>query len=298
MLLSEAITDYLQHLVVERGLSPLTIREYAIDLRYLSGFLRSLGIEDVEQVDRESLRRWLAQRLKAGDSPRTQTRRWSTVFGLFRWLRLDGVITKEPTADIAWPEWEPRLPELLSREEVAALIAAPWGTPLGLRDVTLLEFLYGTGCRVSEACGLELADLHVDDGWALLTGKGNKQRPVPLRGSAREAMRLYLAEGRPRLLAKVKRKPPQAFVNHRGCPLSRNGVHTTIVRYAKQVGIQRPVSAHQFRHSFATHLLQGGADITVVQQLLGHSSVSTTQVYTHLDLTMIREQYDRHHPRA
>lgn len=301
MLLTDAIADYLQHLAVERGLSPLTIREYSTDLRYLREQLDPRGIFEVDQVERAGLLGWLAYRTSAGDSPRTQTRRWATVFGFFRWLRVEGVIKAEPTKDIAWPEWEPKLPELLTRAEVEALIAAPAiDTNLGLRDRALFEFLYGTGCRVSEACGLDLGGLHLDERWALLTGKGNKQRPVPLRGPAFESMLVYLDDARPALLAKAKRrtKADWVFANHRGGRISRQGVDVTIRKYAARAGIERPVSAHQLRHSFATHMLQGGADLSVVQLLLGHSSISTTEIYTHLDIEQIREQYDLHHPRA
>ncbi len=303
MLLADAIADYLQHIAVERGLAPLTIREYSTDLRYLREQIDPRDLCEVDQVERAALLGWLAYRARVGDSPRTQTRRWATVFGFFRWLRVDGVIKVEPTKDIAWPEWEPKLPELLTRAEVEALIAAPSvDTHLGLRDRALFEFLYGTGCRVSEVCGLDLGGLHLDEGWALLTGKGNRQRAVPLRGPAFESMLAYLDDSRPALLAKAKAKRrPKAdwvFVNCRGGRISRQGVDVTIRKHARRAGISRPVSAHQLRHSFATHMLQGGADLSVVQLLLGHSSISTTQVYTHLDIERIREQYELHHPRA
>jgi integrase/recombinase XerD len=195
------------------------------------------------------------------------------------------------------------LPEVLSRSEVADIIAAPGiGSPLGLRDTALFEFLYATGARVSEACTLQLDALHFEEGLVLLTGKGNKQRAVPLRGAVVAAMLLYLVEGRPELLTKSKAKPAAlnnwVFLNHRGGRLRRQGCWDRLEKAAREAGITRPVSPHQIRHSFATHMLEGGADIATIQLLLGHVDASTTEIYTHLDLTKIRELYDRHHPRA
>jgi integrase/recombinase XerD len=303
VLVWEAVHDYLHHLAVERGLAGQSIAAYTYDLDYMLESLAIRNVETIGDVARAHLLGFLADRAAAGDSARTQQRRWSTVFGLFRWLRLEGEIKVEPTKDIDWPQWEPRLHEVLSRSEVAGILAAPGiYSPLGLRDTALFEFLYATGARVSEACTLQLDALHFDEGLVLLTGKGNKQRAVPLRGAVVAAMLLYLVEGRPELLAKSKAKPGTinnwVFLNHRGDRLRRQGCWDRLEKAAREAGITRPVSPHQIRHSFATHMMEGGADIATVQLLLGHANASTTEVYTHLDMTKIRELYDLHHPRA
>jgi integrase/recombinase XerD len=239
-----------------------------------------------------------------GDSPRTQTRRLACVFGFFRWMVVEGEISDFPLEQVAWPVFEPKLPDLLSQTEVDALLDAPGvDTALGLRDTALLEFMYGTGCRVSEACDLQLGNLHLEDEeqFAVLTGKGNKQRPVPVRGYALGAMLLYLADARPELAAKIKRRrsvETSVFLNNRGYRLSRGGAWVRIRDHAIAAGIERAISPHQLRHSFATHLLEGGADIRVVQELLGHADVSTTTVYTHVAIDRLRAEYDKHHPRA
>jgi integrase/recombinase XerD len=303
VLVREAARDFMNHLAIERGLAPRTLEAYEYDIDYLLESLARRGVSEVERVTRADLLGFLEDRTAAGDSARSQKRRWTTVFGLFRWCRLEGILNREPTKDIAWPEWQAPLPEVLTRSEVERIIEAPGiGTPLGLRDTAMFEFLYATGARVSEACELKLGDLRMDEGLALLTGKGSKQRAVPVRGAVVAALLLYLVEGRPELLAKSKAKPGTinnwVFLNHRGDRLRRQGCWDRLEKAARKAGITRPASPHQLRHSFATHMLESGADIATIQLLLGHANASTTEVYTHLDLTKIRELYDLHHPRA
>jgi integrase/recombinase XerD len=299
VLVSEAARDFMDHLAIERGLAPRTLEAYEYDLGYLLESLARRGVSEIDRITRADLLGFLEDRTAAGDSGRSQKRRWTTVFGLFRWCRLEGIVDREPTKDIAWPEWEAPLPEVLSRREVEWIIEAPGiGTPLGMRDTAMFEFLYATGARVSEACGLELGDLRLDEGLALLTGKGSKQRAVPVRGAVVAALLVYIVEARPVLAARSKRRVDAVFLNHRGGQLGRNGCFTQLRKAARLAGITRDISPHMLRHSFATHLLEGGADIRIVQELLGHSDISTTEVYTHVASTRIREQYDRHHPRA
>jgi integrase/recombinase XerD len=300
----ETKLDYLQHCAVERHLSPRTIEAYQGDLDLLRDFLAGLGVGSAHRCTREHVLAFLVHLTQRGDSPRTQTRRLACVFGFFRWMVVEGEVKNFALEQVAWPVFEPKLPDLLSHAEIEALLAAPGiDTPLGLRDTALLEFMYGTGCRVSEACGLQLGSLRLDDEeqFAVLTGKGNKQRLVPVRGYALGAMSLYLEDGRPELAAKLKRRrsvETSVFLNNRGYRLSRGGAWVRIRDHAIAAGITRPISPHKLRHSFATHLLEGGADIRAVQELLGHADVDTTMVYTHVATARLREEYDKHHPRA
>jgi integrase/recombinase XerD len=296
VLLADAIEDYLQHLAVERGLAVETLSAYSYDLRYL---LESFTVRDRTELamfDRDAVLCYLADRVAAGDSARTQHRRLAVVMGFAHWLRVEGIIAVDPTADVAWPEWHAKLPDVLSSSEFDALLEAiGTETPAGLRDTALFEFMYGSGARVSESCGLDLQCVVLEQGVALLQGKGDKQRWVPLRGHALAAMSCYLAVGRPEL---ARIRTHAVFLNRHGKRIARQGVWERLRHHAEAAGIGRPISPHMLRHSFATRLLEGGADIAVIQALLGHSDVATTAIYTHLDLTRIREQYDRHHPRA
>jgi integrase/recombinase XerD len=300
--LDDAVEDYLQHLKVERNLSPNTIEAYANDLSQLLEHLASVGVETTAGVEPPVLLGFLRALSERGLSARSQARRWVAVRGLFRWLRVENLIDVDPTQGIRMPKAGAKLPELLSRAEIDALIAAPGvDTPLGLRDTALLEFMYATGCRVSEACDLELDALHLDQGLVLLTGKGDKQRMVPLGDCALVATLAYLESGRPALLERARgkgRRDAHVFLNCRGGRLSRQGWYQRLREHALAAGITRPISPHKLRHSFATHLIEGGADLRAVQTLLGHADISTTQVYTHLSQSHVRHAYDRHHPRA
>ena len=306
--LDDAVEDYLQHLKVERNLARNSVAAYANDLRQLLDALAEQVVAGTEpvtsvtQVTPPMLLAFLRRLSERGLSARSQARRWVAVRGLFRWLRLEGHVEVDPTQGIRMPKVAAKLPELLSRREIEALIAAPGvETPLGLRDTALLEFMYATGCRVSEACDLELAALHLDQGLVLLTGKGDKQRLVPLGDCALVAVLAWLEQGRPHLVERARgrtRGAPQLFLNYRGTRLSRQGWFQRLRTHALAAGITRPISPHKLRHSFATHLIEGGADLRAVQTLLGHADISTTQVYTHLSQRHVRRVYDAHHPRA
>lgn len=300
--LDDAVEDYLRHLKVERNLASNSVEAYANDLRQLLEHLAGVGVRTVGEVEPPVLLGFLRALTQRGLTARSQARRWVAVRGLFRWLRLENSIDVDPTQGIRMPKAGSKLPELLSREEIESLLAVPGlDTPLGLRDTALLEFMYATGCRVSEACDLQLDTLHLDQGLVVLTGKGSKQRMVPLGDCALVAVLAYIEAGRPKLLERARgaqRKNRYVFLNVRGGRLSRQGWFQRLREHAIAAGITRPISPHKLRHSFATHLIEGGADLRAVQTLLGHADISTTQVYTHLSQSHVRHAYDRHHPRA
>ncbi len=302
--LDEAVEDYLRHLKVERNLSRNTLDAYGNDLRQLLEFLvgRAPTIATTGEVGPAVLLEFLSALTQRGLTARSQARRWIAVRGLFRWLRIEQLVAIDPTQGIRLPKAGAKLPELLSRTEIEALIAAPGlATPLGLRDTALLEFMYATGCRVSEAVNLRIDALHLDQGMVLLTGKADKQRMVPVGDYARMALLAWLGEGRAQLIERSRSRSGRndwVFINHRGGRLTRQGWFAKLREHACTAGIMRDISPHKLRHSFATHLLEGGADLRAVQTLLGHADISTTQVYTHLSQTHVRDAYDRHHPRA
>jgi integrase/recombinase XerD len=299
--LDDAIDEYLAHLKVERGLRPNTLVAYATDLRF---FAEHVGDA---KVDPPVLLAFLRRLGKEGLSARSQARRFVAVRGLYRYLRRENLVDVDPTQGITLPRFVQRLPELLTREELNDLLRTPGiDTPLGLRDTALLELMYATGCRVSEALDLTLDRLSCRDGLVRLVGKGDKERFVPVGAMAQEIVSRWLKEGRPVMLApKARQKgargrkpPPWVFVNNRGGRLSRQACWARLRQHALAAGIARSISPHKLRHSFATHLLEGGADLRSVQTLLGHADISTTQVYTHLSQSHVRQAYDLHHPRA
>ncbi|MCA9694603.1 MAG: site-specific tyrosine recombinase XerD [Nannocystaceae bacterium] len=299
-MLDAAIDDYLVHLKVERRLSPNTLAAYGDDLARLAAFARRRELTRVDELTPPTLLAYLRDLSRTGISARSQARRWIAVRGLFRHLRESGAVSADPTAGIRLPRFAAKLPDLLSRDEVDALLAAPGSdSPLGLRDTALLELLYAAGCRVTEALELELAGLHLDQAAVVLRGKGDKQRIVPIGDCAVAAIGRWLAEGRPNLVDRARGRPTRrVFVNRLGRPLSRQGFYQKLREYALRVGITRKVSPHKLRHSFATHLLEGGADLRTLQVLLGHADISTTQIYTRVGQKHLRELYARHHPRA
>ncbi len=299
--LDEAIDEFLQHLRIERGLRPNTLEAYATDLRRLATFLTDRGVTDPSAVQPPHLLAFMSELTASGLSARSQARRMVAVRGLFRYLRRESAIEADPSRAVRLPRFGRRLPELLTRTEVEALLRSPGtDTPIGLRDTALLEFMYATGCRVSEALDLTLDRLHLDQGVVVLRGKGDKERLVPVGDAARQALRGWLDVGRPRLVPKggSRRHVPYVFVNKGGRRLSRQGCFARLRHHALTAGIARPISPHKLRHSFATHLLEGGADLRSVQALLGHADIATTEVYTHLSQSHVRAAYDRHHPRA
>jgi integrase/recombinase XerD len=294
--LAAAIADYLEHLKVERRLRPNSLLAYTGDLAAFQATADAAGVTTAAAATPGLLLRFVGELARAELSPRSQARRLVAVRGLFRFLREEGRIDVDPAQALRLPKLPRSLPELLSRTEVEALLAAPGADgPLALRDTALLELLYATGCRISEALDLTLDRLHLDRAIVRLTGKGDKQRLVPVGAPAIAALRAWIEVGRPELIRGAVR---WLFVNQRGARLSRQGFFLKLQQYALQAGITRAVSPHKLRHSFATHLLEGGADLRAVQTLLGHVDIGTTEIYTHVTREHLRERHRKHHPRA
>ncbi|WP_442934674.1 site-specific tyrosine recombinase XerD [Micromonospora sp. CPCC 205739] len=311
--LRRAVRGYLDHLTVERGLSANTLSSYRRDLERYLDTLATAGVTDLAAVGPGQVEAHLA-RLRAGDDGQpplavsSAARAASAVRGLHRFALREGLAGTDPSRDVRPPTPPRRLPRALPVDAVVRLLetagavtATGDGAALALRDRALLEFLYGTGARISEAVGAAVDDLDVDEGTALLRGKGGRTRLVPIGGYAVEALRAWLVRARPGLVA-AGRGTPAVFVNARGGALTRQGAWTILRRAAERAGlpVDRPhaVSPHTLRHSYATHLLDGGADVRVVQELLGHASVTTTQVYTLVTVERLREVYATAHPRA
>jgi integrase/recombinase XerD len=307
---ARAVRSYLDHLVVERGLADNTLKSYRRDLRRYAGWLAGRGVESLDDVREETVTAFLVA-LREGDadhpplSAGSAARTVVAVRGFHRFTVREGLARVDPSAAVRPPAPAKRLPKALPLADIERILDAAGapGTALALRDRALLELLYGTGARISEAVGLDLDDLDLGDpedtegGTVLLRGKGSKERMVPVGRYAREAVEAYLVRGRPEL-SSVGHGLPALFLNARGGRLSRQSAWTVLVKAAERAGVSAEVSPHTLRHSFATHLLDGGADVRVVQELLGHASVTTTQVYTLVTVDSLREVYATAHPRA
>ena len=302
MTLQRAIKGYLDHLTVERGLSRNTLSSYRSDLDRYAGMLAAAGIDDLAAVTAADLTEHLARLREGGLSSASAARAISAVRGLHRFATREGQVAVDVAREVKPPAPPKRLPKALDVDQVSRLLAVPDDSPLGLRDKALLEFLYGTGARISEAVGAAIDDLDLGEpSAAVLHGKGGRARLVPVGGYARAALQAYLVRSRPGLAA-AGRGTPVVFLNARGGPLSRQSAWTILHRTAAAAGLPvdgaHAVSPHTLRHSYATHLLDGGADVRVVQELLGHASVTTTQVYTLVTVDRLREIYATAHPRA
>ncbi|WP_089297832.1 site-specific tyrosine recombinase XerD [Actinoplanes regularis] len=303
MTLDRAIQAYLDHLGVERGLSRNTLVSYRRDLARYAEQLSAAGIADLAQVRPADVSGHLASLRDGGLASSSAARAISAVRGLHRFAVRERLVAHDVAADVHPPAPPRRLPKALEVEQVDRLLAAPAAdTALGLRDRALLEFLYGTGARISEAVGADIDDLELTgESTAVLRGKGGRTRLVPVGGYARTALESYLVRARP-TLAEAGRGTPAVFLNARGGRLSRQSAWTVLHRCALAAGLPvdgpYAVSPHTLRHSYATHLLDGGADVRVVQELLGHASVTTTQVYTLVTVERLREVYATSHPRA
>lgn len=294
------IDDYLGHLAVERGSSPNTLAAYGRDLTEYDAFLSSRGTTDADKVTREDVTAFVVRLRARGLAPSSVERKVAAVKGLHKFLVREGITENHPTARLPLPKVPERLPDVISIEQADSLLAQgfPDG-PLGLRDRALLEVLYGCGLRVSELTGLEVDDVDLDEGFLRVLGKGSKERLVPLGGLAGHALDAYIRQGRPFLRTKrsVAVADSALFIGARGRRLTRQAVFRIVRDYGAKVGLEG-LHPHTLRHSFATHLLEGGADLRALQEMLGHADISTTQVYTHVDRIHIREEYLSTHPRA
>ena len=295
---------YLDHLSVERGLSGNTLDAYRRDLRRYVAFLSHRDVEEPEAVDEGAIRSFVASLSASTHGPQerpyratTVARALSAVRSFHRFLLREGVTTRDPAVGVAHPRLPRSLPRPLPVDDVRRLLEAPDPTtPAGLRDRAILELLYGSGLRISELTGLDVDDIDVESASLRVLGKGGKEREVPLGSFASSAVTAYLTRGRPALASGASRGA--LFLNARGGRLSRQSCARSLTRYVRLAGIDRRVTLHTLRHSFATHLLEGGADVRVVQELLGHASVATTQIYTLVTSQHLREVYESAHPRA
>ncbi len=291
------VDAYLDHLATERGLAACTVEAYARDLAAFVRFLVRRASRRVEDLQPALVRSHLVHLSEGGLSPRSQARALAAVRGFLRFLVRRGLLTDDPSARLRIRRSPTRLPRVLGRDEAAALVTQPGGNdPRALRDRALLELLYACGLRVSEAIGLRGTQLNLPGGFVTVVGKGGKERVVPLGREARAAVEDYLTRERPRLLR--GRASPYVFLGPTGRPLTRQAAWKLVRRRALAAGVATGVSPHTLRHTFATHLLTGGADLRVVQTLLGHADVSTTQIYTHVAPEHLRRVHRRHHPRA
>ncbi len=298
--LALAAEDFLGYLSVERGASANTIAAYRADLSRYTGFLAQRGIGSPDDVDRDSITAWITSLRAAGAAPSTVERRVAAVKSFHRFLVREGVTVNHPTSALPLPQVPARLPDVVSIDDIEKLLSQPFPAgPVGYRDRAMLEVLYGCGVRVSELTGLDLRDIDLGEGYLRVFGKGSKERVTPISGAAALALQEYLAHARPFLRTKsgTRRQDPDAvFLNVRGGRLTRATIHALVHTYGGRVGLD--LHPHTLRHSFATHLLQGGADLRALQEMLGHADISTTQIYTHVDRTHLREEYLSTHPRA
>ncbi len=294
--LERGLGEYLDHLLVERGSSKLTIEAYGRDLARYIDYLACCGVMDARQVERPLVEDYVGALCDIGLAAASVERALSAVKGFHRFLYTEGAAENNPAHDVPLPRKPSRLPDVISREAAARLLDQGFpDTPAGLRDRAALEVLYGCGLRVSELCGLGLGDVDLAGELLRVFGKGSKERVVPILGTAASALGAYLERGRGAL---VGRRPTDAvFLNVRGDRISRQSIHAITGRYGRIAGIEG-LHPHTLRHSFATHLLEGGADLRIVQELLGHASIATTQLYTHMDRAHIRKVYLQAHPRA
>jgi integrase/recombinase XerD len=292
------IHEYLDHLRVERRLAVHTLESYGRDLQALAEY--AAGAERaIETLDRGDLEAFVRQQMTGGLSPRSVARRVAAVRGFYRFLVLDRRIEHSPADDLRPPRAWPALPKMLSMSEVDALIAQPdVTTALGVRDRAMIELLYATGLRVSELVGVRFGDLHLDEAYLTCVGKGSKERLVPIGEQAALWIRRYQREARPELTDALPKARDVVFVNARGGALTRVGFWKILKRHGRTAQLPRTLSPHVLRHSFATHLLENGADLRAIQLMLGHADLSTTQIYTHVLETRLRSIYDRFHPRA
>jgi integrase/recombinase XerD len=288
---------FCDHLAVERGLSPRTLEAYRHDVERFTTYVRTKGIERPGDVRAPDLQDYVYHLKDLGLEATSIRRNLSAVRTYFAYLLSEDAIASDPTERVELPRTWRRLPGTLSRDEVNRLLDA--GDPddrLYWRDRALLEFAYASGVRVSELTGIKTRDLDAEDGLAVVFGKGAKERIVPVGRAALQAIEIYVRETRPRLAG--ARSQAVLFLNARGGPLSRMGVWKILRGWVDRAGIQKRVTPHTLRHSFATHLLEGGADLAAVQEMLGHADISTTQIYTHVEREYLRDVHRRYHPRA
>jgi integrase/recombinase XerD len=297
LLMTEQLQMFIHYLTVEKGLSKNTLVSYKRDLLPFLKFLENSEIKVLRDVNRQHIMTYLLGLKEEGKATSTISRCMASIRAFFQYLLRDSKIQSDPTVHLETPRVERRLPKVLSISEVDLLLQAPQvSTAFGQRDSAMLELLYATGIRVSEMVSLNLDDVHLQMGFIKCMGKGSKERIIPLGGVAIKAVEQYLQFGRGPL--SKKKRTTALFLNHHGNAISRQGFWKIIKKYTKEAGIQKEITPHTLRHSFATHLLENGADLRSVQEMLGHADISTTQIYTHVTKTRLRDVYAKSHPRA
>ncbi|MCY7676354.1 site-specific tyrosine recombinase XerD [Bacillus safensis] len=296
--MNDQLSDFIHFMTVERGLSENTIVSYKRDLQnYLSFLMTHEQLTDINDVTRLHIIHYLKQLKEEGKSSKTSVRHLSSIRSFHQFLLREKVTTDDPSWNIETQKTERTLPKVLSLGEVEKLLDTPnQHTPFDYRDKAMLELLYATGIRVSEMLDLTLADVHLTMGFIRCFGKGRKERIVPIGEAAASAIEEYIEKGRSKLL---KKQPSDSlFLNHHGKKMSRQGFWKNLKKRAIEAGIQKELTPHTLRHSFATHLLENGADLRAVQEMLGHADISTTQIYTHVTKTRLKDVYHKFHPRA
>lgn len=295
--LEEQLINFLEFLSVERGLSNNTIESYQRDLKNYIAYLKLQKIDDLDKTTRTVVVSYLLLMQRKGKASSSISRACAAIKSFYHFLSLERKIKNDPTLNIETPKFEHRLPRVLTLKEIEALLSQPdISKSIGLRDRAMLELLYASGMRVSELISLNVDDVNMDMGFVKCTGKGSKERILPVGSIALDYLKRYLTEARPELIKNNDTK--KLFVNNQGKKLTRQGFWKILKKHTLKAGINKHITPHTLRHSFATHLLENGADLRSVQEMLGHADISTTQIYTHLTKSKIKEVYDKAHPRA
>jgi len=295
--MNELIQEFLNYITVERGLSRNTIEAYTRDLRQFAAFLTLTGYDSLAEIHSQTLVAYLRKLQQENMQPSSVTRKLAAIRSFFQYMLRERHLKVDPSVTIDSLKTPQRLPKVLSEKEIGRLLEQPGATtPAKLRDKAMLELLYATGVRVSELVSLKLGDINMDMGYIRCFGKGSKERIVPMGGSAQNALLDYLDRARPKIVRRAAEDT--LFLNHHGRKMTRQGFWQIIQAAARRVDIKTLVTPHMLRHSFATHLLDHGADLRSVQEMLGHADISTTQIYTHVTRTRLQEVYDKTHPRA
>lgn len=293
-----ALEDFLHHLQIERGLALNTITSYRRDLTlYIEYLKKEKSITNLNEVTRNEIVSFLSSLKEQGKSTATISRNISSIRSFHQFLLREQIVQHDPSLYIETPKLARLLPQVLTTEEIDCLLNIKATSPLAIRNKAMLELMYATGLRVSELVTLQVSDVHLTMGFVRCFGKGSKERIIPLGDMAKEALELYLSGARDELIRK-NRSETALFVNHHGKPLSRQGFWKIVKSLALEAGLTKEITPHTLRHSFATHLLENGADLRSVQEMLGHADISTTQIYTHITKTRLKDMYEKYHPRA
>lgn len=296
-MLDHYIDSFIKYLAVERGLADNTMESYYRDLKHWETFLKQNQITSIAEVDEHIVILYLMKLKQDGKAVTTVSRHLASIKTFYKFLLGEKIVTSNPTSNLETPKTGMRLPQVMTEDEVERLLQQPnLNTPMGIRDKAMLELLYATGLRVSELVSLDIDQVNFNVGFLRCMGKGSKERIVPIGSVATEYLQLYLQKGRTRLAKKNSLNA--LFLNHLGTRLTRQGFWKILKKYVQEAGIKTNVTPHTLRHSFATHLLEHGADLRAVQEMLGHADISTTQIYTHVTQTRLKQVYNETHPRA